>query len=325
MKRREFIVLTGGAAAWPVVARAQEPGRVYRLGILTGLPRTAKNYAALYDGLARLGFVAGKNLRVDGDGFGLKPDQYEAHAAALVKTGVDLIQCSGTDAFRAAQHATKTIPIMGGTDDMLGEGLVRSFAHPGGNTTGVSILASDLDGKRLQLLLELLPGARRVAALVGADSATPARSAALRDVAHSQGVELATRTVNKAADVSPALAALKAEGAAGVNVLASALLFFNRKLILERNAALRFPAIYQWPDMAEPGDGGLIGYGPRLDRIYGDQLARMAAKIFRGTKPADLPVQQPTKFDLVVNLKAAKALGLVIPQTVATLADEVIE
>lgn len=311
--------------ASPILARAQEPGRVYRLGILTGLPRTAKNYAALLDGLGRLGFVAGKNLRPDEDGFGLKPGQYAAHAAALVKDGVDLIQCSGADAFRAARDATKTIPIMGGTDDMIGEGLVRSFAHPGGNTTGVSILASDLDGKRMQLLLELLPGAHRVAALAGGDSATPDRLEALRGVARRAGVELAIRTVQSGEDIEPAFAAFKADGVAGVNVLASALLFFNRKIVLERAAALRLPAIYQWPDMADSGDGGLIGYGPRLDRIYGDQLARMAAEIFRGTEPADIPVENPTRFYLVVNLKTAKALGINAPPALVTEADEVIE
>lgn len=325
MRRRDFIARAGGAIIWPAVARAQVPGRVYRLGILTGLPRTAPNYGALYEGLARSGFVDGRNLQIDDHGYGLKPSQYAAHAAALVKEGVDLIQCSGADAFRAAQQATKTIPIMGGTDDMIGEGLVQSFARPGGNTTGVSILASELDGKRLQILLELLPGARRVGALVGADSATPARLAALSDVARRQGVELVTRTAQKAEDIAPALEALKTGGAAGVNVLASALLFFNRKIVLERNAALRFPAIYQWPDMAGAGDGGLIGYGPRLAGIYGDQLARIGAEIFRGTKPADIPVENPTRFYLVVNLNAAKTLGINVPPPLLTEADEVIE
>jgi putative ABC transport system substrate-binding protein len=304
-------------------ARAQEPGRVYRIGILTGLPPTAPNYVALFAGLARLGFVEGKNLKVDEHGYGLSASRLAAHAAALVEDGTDLIQCSGANAFRAAQQATKTIPIIGATDDMIGEGLVQSLAHPGGNVTGVSILASELDGKRLQILLELLPGSRRVGVLAGADSATPSRLDTVRQAARSKGVALDIDTAQKAEDIAPALDALKAGGAAGVNVLASALLYFNRRVILERASALRFPAMYQWPAMA--GEGGLIGYGPSLVRIYGDQLSRIAAEILRGRKPAGIPVEQPARFSLAINLKTAQALGLTVPRLLLAQAGEVVQ
>ncbi|HWB51770.1 MAG TPA: ABC transporter substrate binding protein [Stellaceae bacterium] len=204
--------------------------------MLTGLAPTTPNYLALWEGLAKLGFAEGRNLEVDRHGYSLKPDELAAHAAALAAAGVDLIQCSGASAFRAAQHATGTIPIIGGTDDIVGEGIVPSLSHPGGNTTGVTILAAELDGKRLQIPLELLPDARRIGILAGGDSMTPARLDALTRQARPKGVELVARTAQRAEDIGPALDAIKAEGAAGLNVLASALLFFSYPAIIERTA-----------------------------------------------------------------------------------------
>jgi putative ABC transport system substrate-binding protein len=322
MRRRDLILGLAGAGVWRS-ARGEEPGRVYSIGILTGLPRSAPNYVAFLAGLGRLGFVEGKNLRVDEKGYGLSRSGYAPHAADLARQEVDLMQCSGADALRAAQAATKTIPIMGATDDLVGEGFAKSFARPGGNITGVSILAPDLDGKRLQLLIELLPGARRVAALAGSDSATPARLEALRRQAHGKRVELDIRMAQKPEDIAPALDAFGAEGAAGINVLASAFLHFNRQLIFERTAALRLPAIYQWPEYVH--EGGLIGYGQMLARIYRDQLSRIGAELLRGAKPAGIPVENPTHFYLSINLKAARALGLAVPPLLLAQAEEVIE
>jgi putative tryptophan/tyrosine transport system substrate-binding protein len=171
VKRREFITLLGGAAtAWPLAARAQEPRRVHRLGVLHQLPRTAPQFAQLPDGLRREGFIEGRNLVIDSRGFDSRSEQYQERTALLVNSGVDVLVCGGDLTIRAAQQVTRTVPIVGIADDMLASGLVTSLARPGGNTTGFSILTTELDGKRQELLFELVPGARRMAALVDPDS-----------------------------------------------------------------------------------------------------------------------------------------------------------
>jgi putative tryptophan/tyrosine transport system substrate-binding protein len=322
MRRRDLILGLAGAGLWRK-AGAQEPGRTYRLGVIDSLARPWPPQAAFLSGLAKLGFVADKNLWVDTQGYGLKPDQYAAHAAALVKAQPDLIFCGGATVLRIARQATTTIPLISIANDMVGMGFAQSAAHPGGNITGISLLANDLVTKRLQILLELLPGARRVGALAGADGATPAQLAAVRDAAHRIGVELDIRTAHQSEEIAPALAALKAGGAAGVNVLGSALLFHNTRSIVEQTAALRLPAVYQWPDAAKAA--GLIGYGSSIVRIFGDQLSRIAAEILRGAKPSDIPIENPTRFYLTINLKTAKALGITIPPLLLAEADEVIE
>jgi putative tryptophan/tyrosine transport system substrate-binding protein len=323
--RRKIIALLGGTIlAWPLTLRGQEPGRTYRLGVLSTVPRTSPGPVALYDGLSRLGFVEGQNLQVDGQGYGLRPEQFAQHAAELVKAKVDVILSTGAvDSIRAAQRATATIPILGMTDDMVAEGLVRSLAHPGGNTTGVSILATELDGKRQELLIELIPGARRIAALADSRTAVPKKLQALQDAARARGVDLVIHTVGTPEEIAPAIDAAKASGVAGLNVLASPLFVPNQQVIFERTAALGLPAMYQWPEMAQ--EGGLAGYGPSLVQIFRQQVSRLLAELLRGTKPADLPVEQPTTFELVVNLKTAKALGLTIPEPFLARADDVIE
>jgi putative tryptophan/tyrosine transport system substrate-binding protein len=174
MNRRKLIAVLGGTIlAWPPELRGQEAGRIYHIGFLVGSPRDAPTYIAFYDELSRLGFVEGQNLRVDGQGYGLRPEQFAPHVAELVQAKVDVILCGGTAAIRAAQQATATIPILGMTEDMVGEGLVRSMAHPDGNTTGVSLIATELDGKRQELLIELIPGVRRIAALADSHTAVP--------------------------------------------------------------------------------------------------------------------------------------------------------
>ena len=323
MRRREFITLLGGAAAWPLASRAQEPGRIDRLGDLHLSPRNASWNVLLLDALKADGFIVGQNLVVDDRGFGLRVDELADHASAIVRSQVDVIVCGGEPAVRAAQQATKTIPTLAVADDMLKSGFVTSLAKLSGNTTGVSILSTELDGKRQEILLEVLPGVRRVAAIADRDNTSPEQLDALREAAHLRGVELLIYRVTKAGEIEGALDAAKNSGAEALNVLAGGLLFNNREIILKRVATLGLPAIWQWPTEAE--EGGLIGYGPRLEAIFRDILARQLTKLLRGVKPAEIPIEQPTKFELVVNLKTAKSLGLTIPESFLTRVDEIIE
>jgi ABC-type uncharacterized transport system substrate-binding protein len=318
-------ILKAGVAASLVATTvcAQEPGRVYRLGAVHAARRDAPHHVALRGELARHGFVEGQNLMTDDGGFGLRPDQFEGHAAEIVKGEVDAILAGGDAAVRAAQRATRRIPILGVADDMVGQGFARSLAKPGGNTTGVTILASELDEKRQNILIEAVPGADRVAALVDTGVTAQWRLAALDGAARARGVALMTHGVSRRDEIVAAIEAAKASGAGALNVLASSLFFNNREIILERAAALRLPAIYQWPEMAD--EGGLLGYGPRIVQLYRDIQSRQLAKLLRGTKPADIPVEQPTKYVLVVNLRTAKALGLDVPESFLARADEVIE
>src|SRR5262249_43676443 len=176
MKRRKFITLLGGAVAtWPFVAQGQEPGRIYRVGVMLSSPRDAPHYVALFDELRRLDFIEGRNLIIDAAGFGLPPERMEGHAADLVSGPVDVILAGGDAAVRAARQVTTSIPILAVTDDMVGQGFVHSLSKPGGNITGVTILSSELDGKRQEILIESVPGVRRIAALVDSSITTPSQ------------------------------------------------------------------------------------------------------------------------------------------------------
>jgi putative ABC transport system substrate-binding protein len=303
--------------------RAQEAGRTYRIGGLFASRRDAPQHVALFDGLRRNGFLLGHNLNLYPRGYGLRPEQFADIAVEQVNANIDLIMCGGDPAIRAAQRASTTIPIVALTDDMVGSGLVRSLANPGGNTTGVSVLAPQLDGKRQEILMDVVPGLRRMAALADPNTSRPRELQALREAARSRGVELTVHQVVKPEDIVPAIDAAKSAGATALNVLATPLLFSNRRIIFERAAALRLPGVYQWPEMAE--DGGLVAYGPRITEVFRELMARQVARVLRGAKPADVPVEQPTKFELVINLKTAKALGLTIPPSVLLRADRVIE
>jgi putative tryptophan/tyrosine transport system substrate-binding protein len=322
--RREFITLIGGAAAaWPLAARAQEPGRIYRVGGLHASPRDAPHHLALFDELRRLGFIDGQNLVVDAAGYGMSAERFAVHAAQLMKARVDVILAGGDAAVRAAQQATTSIPILALTDDMVGQGFVHSLGQPGGNTTGVTLLASELDGKRQEILIEAVPGVRRIAALADSNTTTPSRLRALKEAARARGVELSIHQVARREEIASAIDGAKAADAEALNVLASSLLFNSRAFIFERVAALRLPAVYQWPEMAE--EGGLIGYGPLIVQLYRDIMSRQLAKLLRGVKPTDLPVEQPTRFELVINLQAAKAIGHELPAPLVLRADKVIE
>jgi putative tryptophan/tyrosine transport system substrate-binding protein len=206
---------------------------------------------------------------------------------------------------------------------MVRAGLVSSLRKPGGNVTGVSIFAAELNGKRQELLMEAVPGARRIAVLSDPESTTALQLKALQDTPKLRKVELSIHQAGKREEIVPALEAAKAAGATALNVLASALFFNNRQIIFEHVAALRIPAIYQWPEMAETQ--GLLAYGPRIVQIYRDIIARQVVGVMRGAKPAEMPVEQPTQFDLVINLKVAAAIGLELPADLILRADRLIE
>jgi putative tryptophan/tyrosine transport system substrate-binding protein len=209
------------------------------------------------------------------------------------------------------------------SDDMVGSGLVGSMARPNGNTTGVSILAATLDVKRQEIMIEAVPGLRRIAFLVEANNNVVAQLDALQEAAREHNIELSIHQVAKGEEVPAAIDAAKASGAAALNVSASPLFFTHRQLIMERVAALHLPAIYEWPETAE--EGGFAAYGPRLDQLFLEVMIRQLVELFRGIKVADIPIEQPTKFELVVNLKTAKTLGLTIPESFLVRAEKVIE
>ena len=326
MRRREFIALIGSAAVVSLllvpVARAQEPGRIYRLGVIAGPARQAPRIVAFFDELRGLGFVEGHNLQIVAGGFGLREDQSTEVAATVAKSAPDVILCTHDQAVRAIQEATHTVPIVGLSVDMVAAGFVRSFARPGGNITGVSLLSAELNGKRQDLLMEAMPGARRIAALVDPTITQPAELQALQNAARARGVEVAVFSAGTPELIAPAMDKAKEWGATALNVLSAPLFSINRRLVIERAAALGLPAIYEWAEMAE--EGGLIAYGARLTLIY-RQLARLLVKVLRGVKPEDLPAEQPTNFELVINLTTASALGLAIPESFLVRADKVIE
>ena len=266
MRRRKFIGLIGSVAAvpllWVQVARAQEPGRIYRLGMITGAARQAPRIVAFFDELKGSGFVEGQNLKIVASGFNLRDDQLAEVAATLAKSAPDVIFCASPSAVRAIRETIRAVPIVGASADMVASGFVRSLARPGGNITGVSFLSPELNGKRQEILMEAVPGARRIAALEELNKSQPAELQALQNAACARNLEVAVFTVGAPEQIAPAMDQAKAWGAKALNVLAAPLFSFNRQIVIERATALGLPAIYEWAEMAE--EGGLIGYGPRL-------------------------------------------------------------
>jgi putative ABC transport system substrate-binding protein len=322
MRRREFIALMGASVAWPFAALAQQAGRTYRLGTVTILSRDDPAMIALIDELGRRGFVEGKNLIVVSRVTGGRPELGSEYSAELVKAKVDVIYTGGAGPIRAAQQATKTIPILAITDDMVGSGLVGSLAHPDGNTTGISVLATELDGKRQEILIEAVPGLRRMAALADTNNSV-AKLDALQEAARARNVELSIHQIAKADEIAAAIDMAHASGAAALNVLGSPILYLNRQIIMERATARRMPAIYQWAEVAE--EGGFAAYGPRFLQLFREVLPRQLVQLLRGVKVADIPIEQPTKFELVINLKTANAMGVTVPAILVARADKVIE
>jgi ABC-type uncharacterized transport system substrate-binding protein len=328
MRRREFITLVGGTAAyWPVAARAQQPERVRRIGGLTGTADdsiTQRRLAAFLQALQQLGWTDGHNVRVDYRWGGGDADRIRKYAAELVALAPDVILSTGGVATERVLQATRTVPIVFvSVPDPVGSGFVDNLSRPGGNATGFTVFEYSLGGKWLELLKELAPRVTRVAVL--RDSAITAgigQFVAIQSVASSLGVELSPVNVSDATEIERAVSAFARSSNGGLIVTASALARVHINLIVMLAARHKLPAVY-W-DRAPVADGGLISYGADLT----DQF-RLAAgyvdRILKGEKPADLPVQASTKYELVINLKTAKALGLTVPQSLLARADEVIE
>jgi putative tryptophan/tyrosine transport system substrate-binding protein len=318
------MTLVGATAVTrPLGALAQNGGRTYRLGILWPLPPQGQIAHAFFDGLRRRGFVEGENLTIDYRAYATHIDLTSQYASELVKVHVDVILAAGDVAIRAAQQATKTIPILAYTEDLVGSGLVDSMARPGGNTTGISLLATELDGKRQELLIETVPGVRRMGGIADSGTTSDAKLRGLQEAARSRDIDLSIYRVAKGEEIAAAIDAAKASGCTALNVLASPLLWANRQLIMDRVAVHHLPAMYFSPELA--AEGGFAGYGARAAQLFRDIQARQLVQLFHGAKVADIPVEQPTKFELSVNLKTANALGVAIPETLLVRADEVIE
>ena len=322
MRRREFIALMGASVGWPLAAMAQQARRTYRLGCLLSNPRN--EYVAFFDGLQRRGFIEGQNLTVEFRAFGQHVDLIPQYAVELVKARVDVIAVSGDETVRAVQQATKTIPIVAIVGDTLGSRLVNSLARPDGNTTGVSILVYEADGKRQDILIEAVPGLRLMAVLIDINSNTDAAQLdALQEAARAHNVEFSIHRVARGEEIAAAIDSAQASGATALNILASPLFHANRHLIMERAAAARLPTIYEFPETAE--EGGFAAYGPRRSQLFSEIMAQQIVQVLRGTKVADIPVEQATKFELVINLKTAKGIGVTVPATLVARADKVIE
>jgi ABC-type uncharacterized transport system substrate-binding protein len=327
MRRREFITLLGGAAvAWPIAARAQQPERLRRIGVL--LNRAADNpegqdrLAAFHQGLQELGWRVGRNARIDTRWSENNADQTVKHAAGLVALAPDIVLASGTLAVTALQHISRTLPIVfAAVADPVGAGIVDSLAHPGGNATGFMNYEYNLAAKYLELLKEIAPRVTRAAIIRNA--ANPAGLAffgALQNAARSLGVEVSPINLRDAREIERNVEAFARSPNGGLVVTATA--NFYRDLIIAAAARHKLPAVYGL--RYDATSGGLISYGPDIVDQF-RQAAAYVDRILKGEKPADLPVQAPTKYELVVNLKTAKALGLELPPTLLARADEVIE
>jgi len=322
MRRRKFISLVGGATlTWSLGAQAQEPGRVYRLALVLPVGRDEPAGLAFLDELRIQGFIEGKNLVIVG-GLPISNEQASAVVPLILQAAPDAITTGGDFIGRAFQKATQSIPLVVMTEDMVAAGFATSLAQPGGNITGISLMSSDLDGKRQDILMEAVPGAHRIAALADPNVATLEYLKIMEESARKHGKELLVVHAASASDLIPAINDASSRGAAALNVLSSPMLHLNRHVIITRTAEVRLPAIYQWPETAE--EGGLLGYGPSFIEIF-RQRARMVAKVLRGAKPSDLPVEQPTKFKLAINLKTAKTIDYAVPTGLTLRADEVIE
>jgi putative ABC transport system substrate-binding protein len=326
MRRRELIAgLGGAAAAWPLAARAQLPGKPPTIGFLgSATPAAWGPYVAAFTQRVReLGWIDGRTVALEYRWAEGRTARYAEIAAEFVRLKVDVIVTQATPAVLAAKQATSVIPIVfAAVADPVGSGLVASLARPGGNITGVSIQATDLAGKRLELLREVVPGLRRLAIMVnvgahGAVLETGEAQAAARTI----GVEVATFEIRRADDIAPAFEAFKGRTEA-LYIASDPLVLTNRVRINTLALGARLPTIYSFREYVEAG--GLISYGPNLPDLF-RRAADFVDKILRGAKPGDIPVEQPTKFDLVINLTTAKALGISIPPTLLTRANEVIE
>jgi ABC-type uncharacterized transport system substrate-binding protein len=325
--RRHFISLVGGAAAtWPLAARAQQrTGKVWQVGMLDTATRELNrtNLDAFLDRLRELGYVEGQNLIVHYRSADARHERLPELVAQLIRLNVDVIVLRGTPEVLAVKNATSTIPVvMSAVADPVGLGVVASLSHPGGNITGLSSFASALETKRIGLLKELVPGIKRVAFL--GDFRNPANDVTWEEVqvaARSFDVEAVKFDVRRAVDVSRAFDVVSRERIGAIRVTVDGTTRSNRQLIIDLAAVNRPPTMYAAREFV---DGGLIAYSTNYADLY-RRAASFVDKIFNGAKAAELPIEHPTKFELIINLKTAKALGLTVPPTLLARADEVIE
>ena len=326
MKRREFITLIGGAAAtWPLAARAQQKAKLPTIGFLG--PNTpsldSRRVGAFVQRLRELGWTEDRNVAIEYRWAEGRTERLAEFAAEFVRLKVDVIVTSATPPVIAAKQATSVIPIVfAAVGDPVGTGLVNSLARPGGNATGLSIQATDLAGKQLELLHEVVPGLRRLAIMAN-PGAPPAvlEMAETQTTARALGLEVVASEIRRPEDIAAAFEAFKGRAEA-LYVCNDPLVTTNRTRINTLASGMRLPTMYNVREFVEAG--GLMSYGPNFLDLF-RRAADFADKILRGAKPSDIPVEQPTKFDLVINLKTAKALGLTVPPTLLARADEVIE
>jgi putative ABC transport system substrate-binding protein len=329
MTRREFITLIGGGVTtWPFAARAQQPERMRRIGVLVPLaaddPDMQKRVSAFQQGLQLLGWTDGRNVKIEYRWGASDPDRSRRHAAELAALAPDVIFATGNTAVAPLLQAIRSVPIVFAiVPDPVGAGFVDSLARPGGNATGFVVFEYGMSGKWLELLKEIAPHLTRVAVLRDpALAAGIGQFAAIQSVAPSLGVELSAINVRDAAEIEQAIAAFARISNGGLIVTASGLSVVHRDLIIALAARHKLPAVY-WQSLYIEG-GGLLSYGPNTIDEY-RRAAGYVDRILKGEKPADLPVQAPTKYELVINLKTAKALGLEVPTSMLARADEVIE
>jgi putative ABC transport system substrate-binding protein len=327
MKRRHFISLLAAVAAWPLAARAQQPGKVYRLGLLSNGPAVSpldERRKALVSALAARGFVEGQNLVVVHRAAEARPERLEGFVAELKAANVDVIVTFSYPAALAAKTSAKDVPIViAGAGDPVATGLVDGLARPGGNITGVTELSTELSAKRLEILRDALPTLTRVAMLWNAaDLGMTLRYRSAEDAARVLGVKVQTLGVREPDDFEHAFAEMTRERPDAILMVSDALTILNRKRVLEFANTNRLPTIFETGVLVR--DGGLMSYGPKQSAI-GETAAGLVARILRGARPADLPLELPTRFELLINLKTAQALGLTLPPTLVARADEVIE
>jgi putative ABC transport system substrate-binding protein len=324
MQRREFLTLFGGAVAWPFAARAQQPAMPV-IGFMGGSsPSTQGPWAAAFaQRLRELGWIEGRTVTIEYRWAEGKSERVAAIVAEFVRLKVDVIVTHSTPLVTAAKQATSMIPIVfGAAGDPVSTGLVASLARPGGNITGLSLQQTDTAGKRLELLREVVPGFRRLAVMVNVDNAgAKLELADVQAAARALGIAAATAEVRGGADIASAFEALK-DSADALYVCNDPFLNANGTRINALAAAMRLPTIFNFRENVLAG--GLMSYGAHVPDLF-RRAADYVDKILRGAKPANIPVEQPTKFELVLNLTTAKALGIDIPATLLTRADEVIE
>jgi len=329
LRRREFITLVGGAAAaWPLAALAQQREKMRRIGVLMLYPENDPQgqlrATSFRQGLEKLGWSVGRNVQIDFQwGLG-DADWVRSAAAQLLRRAPDLILANGDAATKMVQQSTRTVPVIfiAGSDPVA-EGLVQSLAHPAGNLTGFLVLEPSLGAKLLELLKEIAPSVARIAILFNPDNSGNRRLATWATAAASKlAVEAVTAPLREPAEIEAAMTEWGHDPTYGLVVLPDPSTTSHRKLIVELAARHRLPTIHSL--RAATADGGLMSYGVDLPELF-RQAATYADRILKGDKPADLPVQLPTKFELVINLKTAKALGLTVPNTLLATADEVIE